>query len=108
MPWRHEPRFSHLVKSIRNFDEASAEVDISETGLEVLDRILKKLSQLLYVAEGDVDMTVPIRTYGIDSMVAAELRNWLFATYAKDVSLFDLLDANTSVQKLEQMVIKEH
>ena len=36
------------------------------------------MSQLLYVAENDIEMTIPIRTYGIDGMVAAELRNRLF------------------------------
>ena len=112
MPWHLDRRFSHLIKATKNLEEVqsdkTAKADISETGFTVSERMLKKLSQLLYVAENDIDMTIPIRTYGIDSMVAAELRNWLFATYATDVSLFDLLDANTSVQKLEQMVIKEH
>ena len=112
MPWHHDPRFSHLIKATKNLEEAQSEkaarVDVTETGLTVSDRILKKLSQLLYVAENDIDMTRPITTYGIDSMVAAELRSWLFVTYATDVSLFNMLDADTSVQKLEQMVIKEH
>lgn len=79
MPWHRDPRFSHLIKLVKNLEEAqlgkSAKVEISESGLTFSERILKKLSQLLYVAERDVDMTLPIRTYGIDSMVAAELRN---------------------------------
>ena len=112
MPWHRDPRFSHLIKATKNLEEAqsynTAKLEISETGLTVSERILKKLSQLLYVAESDIDMIIPIRTYGIDSMVAAELRNWLFATYATDVSLFDMLDANTSVRRLKQMVSKEH
>ncbi len=112
MAWRHDPRFSHLVRATRNLEDAASEKNAklhgSENSLSVSERILKKLSQLLYVAEDDIDVSVPITKYAIDSMVAAELRNWLFVTYATDVSLFDLLDAGTSVQRLEQFVTKEH
>ena len=55
-----------------------------------------------------IDVTRPISKYGIDSMVAEELRNWLFANFAKDVPLAHMLDADTSVERLDQMVHTEH
>jgi len=59
------------------------------------------------VSIDDIDITKPISRYGIDSMVAAELRNWLFANFAKDVPLAYMLDVDTSVLKLEELLTKD-
>ncbi|KAK3167279.1 hypothetical protein OEA41_010406 [Lepraria neglecta] len=101
-----------ILQATRNLasenSETAGKFDSSDSNATTTQRILKKLAQLLYISTDDIDVTRPISKYGIDSMVAAELRNWLFANFAKDVPLAHMLDADTSVERLEQMVHMEH
>lgn len=113
MAWHDDPRFSHLLQATRNLaaeqvpNAAALDVEDSEfdASISPSDRILKRLAQLLYVPKADIDPDRPIVEYGLDSMIAAELRNWLFATFAKNVSIFEMLEAGTSVKTLEDMVV---
>lgn len=104
MEWYHDPRFSNLVQAtqILAAKETRAKTDVNsgDGDLGVADKIQQRLSQLLYVPMNEIVVTRPISEYGIDSMIAAELRNWLFKTFAVDISLFDLLDPATTVTSL--------
>lgn len=104
MEWYHDPRFSNLTQATQilaaNETGIKTNADSENDDLEVIDKIHKKLSQLLYVPMNEIVVTRPINEYGIDSMIAAELRNWLFKTFAVDNSLFDLLDPATTVVSL--------
>ena len=112
MAWYHDLRFSQILQATRNLASENSgtagHFESADGNATTTERILKKLAQLLYIATDDVDVTRPISKYGIDSMVAAELRNWLFATFAKDVPLAHMLDTDKSVEMLEQMVHMEH
>ena len=112
MPWYHDSRFSHLLQSINNFDADNSgntgKVASADGDGTVTDRILKKLAQLLYIPMDNIDVSKPISKYGIDSMGAAEFRNWLFANFKLEVSLVQMLDMDTSIQSLERMVIMDH
>ena len=58
------------------------------------------MAQLLYTPMKDVDVARALSEYGIDSMIAAELRNWIFASFATDVSLFSMLNQAMTIEKL--------
>lgn len=104
MAWYRDARFSNLVQATRilasNEKGVDTDGDPEEGDLGVVGRIHKRLSQLLYVPMNEIAVTRPINDYGIDSMIAAELKNWLFKTFAVDVSLFDLLDPAMTVTRL--------
>lgn len=76
------PHSYRLVEATRrlkaDLSNEGAEVVISEDDATIAERIPKKIANLLYVAVDDIDAIAPIRNYGIESMVAAELRNWLY------------------------------
>lgn len=82
MVWSRDPRFAnliqstHLISSTANADGGRQE---ETDGGSIADRIRTKVSRLLYVPLNEVDEATAITQYGIDSMIAAELRNWLFA-----------------------------
>ena len=105
MSWYKDPRFSHIVKAVtQDATEANAgkkEDDDTEVPRSVGERIRNKIAQLLYMAAADIDVNAPMMTYGIDSMVAAELKRWLHSVFAQDVSTMDILDGKTSVHSLE-------
>lgn len=43
------------------------------------------------------DPTVPVAKYGLDSMIGAELRNWIFKEYALDIPFQQLLGPPAAV-----------
>ena len=111
MPWYNDSRFAVLVSAVENLHLGQSTV--SDKNLEQDDhlapsqRIAHKLSQLLYIPATDIDTRTSSTSLGIDSMVAGELRNWLFRTFGKDVSLFQLLSSDATCDSLGQVVSEE-
>ena len=50
-----------------------------------------KLSKSLSMAVDDIDTQKPVYSYGVDSLVAIEIRNWIFKELKSQVSVFDIL-----------------
>ncbi|KAI1406986.1 hypothetical protein F5Y13DRAFT_207084 [Hypoxylon sp. FL1857] len=103
MLWYRDPRFQNLIQAT-SLLSSSTQDKLAGGGEEgtVLDRIRMKISRLLYVPLDEVDVEKAINDYGIDSMIAAELRNWFFASFGKEVSLLKLLSATMTIQKLAE------
>ncbi|KAH8594177.1 hypothetical protein B0O99DRAFT_742091 [Bisporella sp. PMI_857] len=68
---------------------ASSEVAARFVG----DAIAAKLSDIFMVPVDDIDLAKPPSVYGIDSLVAVELRNMLVLQAACDVSIFSILQS---------------
>lgn len=49
----------------------------------------------------DIEVTRPVSSYGVDSLLAVELRAWIYSELQSDISVFDLLSktALTSLAK---------
>ncbi|KAK7757298.1 Reducing polyketide synthase dep5 [Diatrype stigma] len=45
-----------------------------------------------------------VASYGIDSMIGAEFRNWIFRELALDIAFQQLLGPNLTIGKLSEMV----
>ncbi|KGO64075.1 Acyl transferase/acyl hydrolase/lysophospholipase [Penicillium italicum] len=69
-------------------------LDISRTA------ITTRLAELLGVAADDIDSNMPVSRYGVDSLVAGELRNWLIKTFGLEVSMLQLLSKNGKIEDL--------
>lgn len=109
MPWSLDPRFRNLVQATHMLSGVTTlgkETGDQSEGLSIVERIRHKISRLLYVDLDEVDTETPINKYGIDSMIAAEIRNWLFTKFGKDVSLLTMLGATTTVTTLAGVVSK--
>ncbi|MCJ1403373.1 hypothetical protein MMC11_006596 [Xylographa trunciseda] len=50
-----------------------------------------KLSKSLAIAVEDIDTHKAVYSYGVDSLVAIEIRNWIFKELKSQVSVFDIL-----------------
>ena len=104
MSWYHDQRFGNLVRAVAALSSADEltveEADQQADEGKLVDRIHKKVAQLLYTPMRNIDVTRALSDYGIDSMIAAELRNWIFGSFAKDVSLFSMLSQATTIEKL--------
>ncbi|XP_044716041.1 polyketide synthase dehydratase domain-containing protein [Hirsutella rhossiliensis] len=88
-------------------DEAATDVGDKAEGQKLLDQLrrsksideaidtvqqilLARISKIVSVAVTDINTTKPVHTYGVDSLVAVELRNWLAKELKSDMSIFDL------------------
>lgn len=107
MEWYNDSRYSNLVQAtqILSSTETSSSTghnvgDNAGEDLGAVDKIHKRLAQLLFVPTKNIVVTRPLNDYGIDSMIAAEMKNWLLKTFATDISLFNLLDPNMTVKRL--------
>lgn len=61
----------------------------------VTDALIKKLSKSFPTLETNVDARKPLHSYGVDSLLAVELRNWLAREFNADVPVFEILGAST-------------
>ena len=111
MPWYADPRFSRLVAAIERLASGDGDPDVAVAADDneadaLIDRVRKRVARFLYVATEDIDVARPISQYGIDSLVAAEVRNWLFQAFGVTVSSLNLLHPTMSVEKLAGEVEK--
>ncbi len=117
--WLVQRHLSHLVQDSALFAGAGRD-DGSGSGSDHIDKIgraktveeaveavgaavLDELSKLIVTP---VDRILPHRTldsYGVDSLVAVELRNWVVAMLAADVSLL-LIRESRSIENLTHLV----
>jgi acyl carrier protein len=69
----------------------------------VLDALLQKLARALLMALEDMDAQKPTAEYGVDSLIAVELRNWFSREAKVEVPVFEILQA-ASLAALASMV----
>ncbi|KAL8303319.1 hypothetical protein RB600_006977 [Gaeumannomyces tritici] len=69
----------------------AAAASVAEAGVVVAEALAAKLARMLSVPSADVDMSRPLHVYGVDSLVAVELRNWLAREARADVAVLELM-----------------
>ena len=80
-------------------------INSSDSATSVIIRIIKKrFSNLLLVAMEDLNPGKPMSSYGIDSMLAAVIRSWVYQTFKVDVDLMALLSQSATIQSLVEIV----
>jgi hypothetical protein len=60
-----------------------------------------KVAQILGLQEADVDMDRPVHTYGIDSLVSIDLKNWFAREIRAEIQVFVLL-GNKSLREVSE------
>jgi acyl carrier protein len=118
--WLGDPKFAHVRRA-----QLAVESEHSVTGQNVsvgqqlkraksLDEaqgsvckgLLGKISGVLMVAIEDLNIDAPMATYGLDSLVAVEIRNWVVREFDVSVSVFDLLSGNT-LRMVAELIVKK-
>jgi acyl carrier protein len=121
--WDVERRFGPLAKSSASDGESghgkerAKAVDDFKTLLpktispeEATDVVVKgivgKISEMFNIPEVEIDSAQPVGTYGIDSLVAVEIRNWLSSRAKADISIFDVLQSKSVRAVAEKVALK--
>ncbi|KAK7211022.1 hypothetical protein V2G26_018200 [Clonostachys chloroleuca] len=61
----------------------------------VVEALTKRLARALSMQPEDIDPNLPVHAYGVDSLVAVELRNWLGKEFISDVPVYEILSGKT-------------
>ena len=72
----------------------------------IQNAVASKLAKSMMVAIDEIDINRPVSSYGVDSLVAAEMRNWCFKDLKADISVFELLSGNPITVLAEQIANK--
>ncbi|GIZ43160.1 hypothetical protein CKM354_000639800 [Cercospora kikuchii] len=80
-------------------DELSRCADLS-TAVELISNAMaERLARLMMIPAADVDVNKPLSAYGVDSLVAVEVRNWIAKQMLVEVSVFEIM-ANVPMKQL--------
>lgn len=95
--------FEQSVDYAASLREASSEQD---AGQVVKDCLLQKLSRSLSMPRDDIDTSKPLHAYGVDSLLAVELRNHFAKEMSADGAIFDRM-GGPSIDAVSLTVTKE-
>lgn len=77
-----------------SFSDAST---LAESGAVVSEALVDKLSRSLSSIPdyADIDLRTPIHSYGVDSLLAVEIRSWIASQFQADVPIFEILSGTS-------------
>jgi len=73
----------------------SAATDIEDAAKIVTEGVTYKLAKALRVDADSMNIKKPLHQYGVDSMLAIELRNWFAKMCKANVAVFDVVGARS-------------
>jgi acyl carrier protein len=98
---------SATAKLRRQFQTALASSeDPAEAVAVAVGAIAATVAQMVFVDVMQVSTARSVAHYGVDSLIAAELRHWFRAAFDSDVSMLELLDAGRSMEDLAKALVR--
>ncbi|KAF2490386.1 reducing type I polyketide synthase [Lophium mytilinum] len=84
------------------FHTASSQTDAAHV---VAQALVAKLQRTLAGLHGEVDMYKPVAAYGVDSLLAVELRSWIAKEFKAEVAMFEI-SGGASFATLSKLVVE--
>lgn len=76
-------------------DRLAAAGSLSESAEVISEALAQRVSVLLGASEDSLDAQMPMHSYGIDSLSAIEVRNWVGKMFDVDMPVFEILGGAT-------------
>lgn len=104
--YAEDPRFAHLKRASILEAAAGGNVpvsyraaftaaqDVAEKAEVATKGVLQKLAEVLSVSRDDVDAQRSMTSYGLDSLTAIEVRNWITRELGTSLQILELLTAS--------------
>ncbi|OBT66706.1 Type I Iterative Polyketide synthase (PKS) [Pseudogymnoascus sp. 23342-1-I1] len=115
--WFNDAKFAHIVQVdthqvTQELDEDTAQLQSTLAAATTFDEasdivsnaLVKKLAKSMMVAFEDIEASRPVSSYGVDSLLAVEVRAWLYSELEADISVFDLLN-NIPISALARKIV---
>lgn len=80
--------------------------DPSKRAAVVVDALAKRLARALSLPTDDIDTKKTLSDYGVDSLMAVELRNWFRNAFQAQVAVFDIM-GNTLIAAIGDLVVSK-
>jgi len=71
----------------------------------VIEALARKLARALGISPDEIEPDKPLHSFGVDSLVAVELKNWMRKEFAAEVAVFDIM-GGTTVEMVGGIVTK--
>lgn len=68
---------------------------LEDAGRIMIDGLRQRLSGAFSVPSEDTDVSKPLHAYGVDSLLAVELRNYFAKEMNADVAIFDIMGGSS-------------
>lgn len=96
---------SAMIRRRRAFDEA---IKVGAEGRDaavalVTEGVCDAIAEMLFIDVGNVNPGKSVAEHGVDSLIAAELRNWFLQALRADMR--NLLDSTTSIKGLAESIV---
>lgn len=79
--------------------------DSGERSQIVLRALSVKLAGAMSIATEDVEPSKPLSTYGVDSLMAVDLRNWIGKEFSATVAVFDIMGSGVPLASIADLVV---
>lgn len=56
------------------------------------ENLVLKLSKSIMCNPEDINTNKPLHSFAVDSLIAVEVRNWIFKELKSEVTVFDIMD----------------
>ncbi|GME50746.1 hypothetical protein HK57_00312 [Neofusicoccum parvum] len=98
--WPHDRKFDHRASAASAAggakDDASAPrmraaQTVRDAAAVVEEALRVNVANAMTASPSDIDVEKPLYSFGVDSLKAIEVRNWIFNELKADVSVFDVL-----------------
>lgn len=115
LSWEKDQRFQAVVQSLlkpttsstvaegtqasvqERLQKASSAAEYANTVAQI---VVEKLAVLLFVPEDHIEHGKSLADYGMDSMIAADLKAWAEGNFGVELSFFDLLSPEIKIRNL--------
>lgn len=87
---RDDARLNSAAQVSSTKDRLAASATLMEAQGLVLETFLSKLSRILSMAEVELSPAKPLHAYGVDSLVAVELRSWFAKEVGADLTVLGM------------------
>ncbi|KAL6720039.1 hypothetical protein ACLMJK_001960 [Lecanora helva] len=114
--WFNDAKFAHIKhvdthqvtleteEDTQQLQTLLSQATSMDTAAEIVaTALIRKLAKSLMVDVEDIEPSKPISRFGVDSLLAVEVRSWLFTDMQADVSVFQLL-SNVPISELVRTI----
>ncbi|CRG92673.1 Nonribosomal peptide synthetase 14 [Talaromyces islandicus] len=93
-------------KAISVQNQIAQSISISEAASAVTNALVARVAKSLQSALSDIDPSRPLHAFGVDSLVAVEVVNWVFKEIKAKVTVFDVLSSIPITSLAEKIALK--
>lgn len=90
-----EVDYASLLRATKSMEEAVG---------HVVEALVRRVAKAMAMPPEEIDTQQPLYTYGVDSLLAIELRTWFKKTFAVDIAVFEMIAAKDFVAVAEKVV----